>query len=77
MIHQIWPDCPVDYYRTYFEELRVTNLNHLRTTTKLVEWLREHMPVSSFFNMMRKYVEQSKKEDKRTSTQPSPKQTNM
>jgi hypothetical protein len=68
MIHQIWPDCPVDYYRTYFEELRVTNLNHLRTTTKLVEWLREHMPVSSFFNMMRKYVEQSKKEDKRMST---------
>ena len=68
MIHQIWPDCPVDYYRTYFEELRVTNLNHLRTTTKLVEWLREHMPVSAFFNMMRKYVEQSKKEDKRMST---------
>jgi hypothetical protein len=68
MIHQIWPDCPVDYYRTYFEELRVTNLNHLRTTTKLVEWLREHMPVSSFFNMMRKYVEQSKQEDRRMST---------
>jgi hypothetical protein len=68
MIHQIWPDCPVDYYRTYFEELRVTNLNHLRTTDKLVDWLREHMPVSSFFNMMRKYVEQSKKEDRRMST---------
>jgi hypothetical protein len=68
MIHQIWPDCPVDYYRTYFEELRVTNLNHLRTTSKLVDWLREHMPVSSFFNMMRKYVEQSKKEDRRMST---------
>jgi hypothetical protein len=57
MIHQIWPDCPVDHYRTYFEELRVTNLNHLRTTDKLVDWLREHMPVSSFFNMMRKYIE--------------------
>ena len=68
MISQIWPDCPVDYYRTYFEELRVTNLNHLRTTDKLVEWLREHMPVSSFFNMMRKYIEQSKKEDRRMST---------
>jgi hypothetical protein len=68
MINQIWPDCPVDYYRTYFEELRVTNLNHLRTTDKLVDWLREHMPVSSFFNMMRKYVEQSKKEDRRMST---------
>jgi hypothetical protein len=68
MIHQIWPDCPIDHYRTYFEELRVTNLNHLRTTDKLVDWLREHMPVSSFFNMMRKYVEQSKKEDRRMST---------
>jgi hypothetical protein len=68
MINQIWPDCPVDYYRTYFEELRVTNLNHLRTTSKLVDWLREHMPVASFFNMMRKYVEQSKKEDRRIST---------
>jgi hypothetical protein len=68
MINQIWPDCPVDYYRTYFEELRVTNLNHLRTTSKLIDWLREHMPVSSFFNMMRKYIEQSKKEDRRIST---------
>ena len=68
MIHQVWPDCPVDYYRTYFEELRVTNLNHLRIGIKLIEWLRENMPVASFFNMMRKYVEQAKKEDKRMST---------
>jgi hypothetical protein len=72
MIHQIWPDCPIDHYRTYFEELRVTNLNHLRTTDKLVDWLREHMPVSSFFNMMRKYIERSKKEDRHMYTLSDP-----
>jgi hypothetical protein len=63
-INRIWPDCPLDYYRTYFEELRTINLNHLRTNDALLVWLQQNMPVASFFNMMRKHVEQCNK-DKR------------
>ena len=56
-IHRIWPDCPVDHYRTYFDELRCINLNQFRHDERLVAWLRRHMPVASFFNMLRKFNE--------------------
>jgi hypothetical protein len=58
-INRVWPDCPLDHYRTYFEELRVVNLNHLHTNDALLAWLREHMSVTSFLNMMRKHVEKT------------------
>jgi len=67
-INRIWPDCPVDHYRTYFDELRTINLNHLRTSEQLITWLRKHMSVTSFFNMMSKHVEQAKQENRRLST---------
>jgi hypothetical protein len=67
-INRVWPDCPLDHYRTYFEELRVVNLNHLRTNDTLLAWLREHMSVTSFLNMMRKHVEKSNEEHCRISS---------
>jgi hypothetical protein len=67
-INRVWPDCPLDHYRTYFEELRVVNLNHLRTNDTLLTWLREHMSVTSFLNMMRKHVEKSNEEHRRISS---------
>jgi hypothetical protein len=67
-INRIWPDCPVDHYRTYFDQLRTINLNHLRTSEQLITWLRKHMSVNSFFNMMSKHVEESKKDNGRLST---------
>jgi hypothetical protein len=67
-INRVWHDCPLDHYRTYFEELRVVNLNHLRTNDTLLAWLREHMSVTSFLNMMRKYVEKSNEEHRRISS---------
>jgi hypothetical protein len=67
-INRVWPDCPLDYYRTYFEELRVVNLNHLRTNDALLAWLREHMSVTSFLNMMRKHVEKTNEETRRISS---------
>lgn len=67
-INRVWPDCPLDHYRTYFEELRVVNLNHLRTNDALLAWLREHMSVTSFLNMMRKHVEKSNEETRRISS---------
>jgi len=67
-INRVWPDCPLDHYRTYFEELRVVNLNHLRTNDTLLVWLREHMSVTSFLNMMRKHVEKTNEETRRISS---------
>jgi len=67
-INRVWPDCPLDHYRTYFEELRVVNLNHLRTNYALHVWLREHMSVTSFLNMMRKHVEKTNEETRRISS---------
>lgn len=67
-INRIWPDCPLDHYRTYLDELRTVNLNHLRHNDLLIAWLREHMPVTSFFNMMSKHVEQAKQDNRRLST---------
>jgi hypothetical protein len=67
-INRVWPDCPLDHYRTYFEELRVVNLNHLRINDALTTWLREHMSVTSFLNMMRKHVEKANEETRRISS---------
>jgi hypothetical protein len=67
-INRIWPDCPVDHYRTHFEQLRTVNLNHLRTNDQLTNWLRKHMSVSSFFNMMSKHVEQAEQDNRCLST---------
>jgi hypothetical protein len=67
-INRIWPDCPLDHYRTHFDQLRRVNLNHLRTNDQLTDWLRKHMSVSSFFNMMSKHVEQAEQDNRRLST---------
>jgi len=61
-IHSIWPDVPIDYYQNYYQELRTLDIENLRTSgisgeTQVVKWLREHMPVASFFNMLRKTKE--------------------
>ena len=57
MIDRIWPDCPVDHYRTYYNDLREVNLGNLRNNDELIYWLRKHMPVASFFNIIRKFNE--------------------
>ncbi len=67
-INRIWPDCPLDHYRTHFDQLRRVNLNHLRTNDQLTDWLRKHMSVSSFFNMMSKHVEQAEQDNRRLYT---------
>jgi len=63
-IHNIWPDCPLDYYQTYYNELKIIRLNQVRTrsinsnSNQFIDWLREHMPVASVFMMLRKYLEE-------------------
>jgi hypothetical protein len=57
MTDRIWPECPVDHYRTYYNDLREVNLGNLRNNDELIYWLRQHMPVASFFNIIRKFNE--------------------
>lgn len=63
-INNIWPDCPLDYYQTYYNELLSIRLHNVRVRsidfneTIFIDWLREHMPVASLFKMMRKYLEE-------------------
>jgi hypothetical protein len=62
-INKLWPDCPLDYYQTYYKELRCIRLSQVRTSSistnsnEFVGWLRRHMPVASLFTMLRKYLE--------------------
>lgn len=56
-IRCIWPDCPVDYYQTHIEELMSIRLNQ-RHNEYVNGWLRQHMPVASFFKIINKYYEQ-------------------
>jgi len=61
-INNIWPDCPLDYYQTYYFDLLSVKLHQIRVRSIdanesiLIDWLREHMPVASLFKMMQKYV---------------------
>jgi hypothetical protein len=53
-IYRIWPDCPVDYYYNNFDMLQyieVINLVSRPNITK--QWLRENMPVASFFTLLK------------------------
>jgi hypothetical protein len=62
-IDSIWPDCPIDYYQTYFKELKYLRLTEVRVRSGatqepcLINWLREHMPIASLFTIMRKYLD--------------------
>jgi hypothetical protein len=63
-VYNIWPDCPLDYYQTYYRELRHIKLSQIRTRSfgddpdKLIDWLLEYMPPASLFTILRKYLEQ-------------------
>jgi len=63
-INNIWPDCPIDHYQTYYRELSRIRLSGIRTrsfdsnSSVLIDWLREQMPVASLFTILRKHVEQ-------------------
>jgi hypothetical protein len=63
-IRCIWPDCPIDYYQTHIEELMSIRLNQ-RPHSNVNEWLKQHMPVASFFKILDKYYEQELSKDKK------------
>ena len=56
-VEHIWPDCPVDYYQSRIDQLLMLRLNHYNNH-RANDWLREHMPVASFFHIIDKYCEE-------------------
>lgn len=67
-VHQIWPDCPIDYYQTHINVLIGTQW-HVSPSYAANEWIRENMPVASFFNNLTKfYEEKSEEADRRGSS---------
>jgi hypothetical protein len=53
-VQRIWPDCPVDYYQKHMYDLIATKFRNF-SSDKAAEWLRQHMPVGSFFGMLVKF----------------------
>ena len=63
-VQRIWPDCPVDYYQKHMYDLIATKFRNF-SSDKAAEWLRQHMPVGSFFGMLAKFHEkQEVRQDK-------------
>lgn len=55
-VNQIWPDCPIDYYQNNIDALIAVVLWSPADSVK--EWLRNNMPIASFFHMINKHYEQ-------------------
>jgi PcfJ-like protein len=55
-VQRIWPDCPVDYYQNHMFDLLATRFRNF-SCDKTAEWLRQYMPVASFFGMLAKFHE--------------------
>lgn len=53
-IHNIWDDCPIDYYQSHMSAL-IAYGNCLSFANSLVQkWLKDNMPVASFFKILEK-----------------------
>lgn len=56
-VNDIWPDCPVDYFQRYMNQLVKFQLRD-RKSDITRQWLRQHMPVASFFKIVEKYCQE-------------------
>lgn len=61
-IHFLFPNCPLDYYQVHYD--KIMRLNNWMCSGVLspgnqssYNWIRENLPVSSFFNMLNKESE--------------------
>jgi hypothetical protein len=61
-VNTIWPDCPVDYFQQYMGQLMKLQLRQYRNHEVTIQWLRQHMPVASFFKIVDKYCEEQSKD---------------
>lgn len=59
VISNIWPDAPIDYYQNNLDVLiSIRSIYHPNIESARL-WLREHMPVASFFQILSKYYKES------------------
>jgi hypothetical protein len=61
-INEIWPDCPIDYYQKHIDQLLYVIIPTYGKTLRAVRWIRNHMPVASFFSILKKYWETKEEE---------------
>ena len=59
-IYSIWPDCPQDYLVNNFDMLQEVTLQSMASSPAVKLWLQETMPVASFFQVLKRAVEESK-----------------
>lgn len=60
-VTKIWPDCPLDFIQSNIDALLGTAFReHSNGYALTNEWLRQHMPVASFFQMLRKFYDKAK-----------------
>ena len=65
-VNEIWPDCPIDFYQSNLDALLgIAFRDNLPQISFAKEWLREHMPVASFFQMLNKFHDKATEEAKR------------
>lgn len=57
IIYDVWADCPLDYYQSNLDLILQANVS-LWVTPRVAQWLRNNMPVASYFNMLCKLKEE-------------------
>jgi hypothetical protein len=69
-INELWPECPIDYYRTHIDV--ITEIQSIYVSVSYCNdaknWLGLNMPVASFFNIITKLREQNRQWSKREET---------
>jgi len=69
-ILDIYPDCPMDYLQTgiqtnmFLSINRIYQINYYRTDSHAKKWLATNLPMASLFNMLNKYIEDEKPNNK-------------
>jgi hypothetical protein len=56
-VKSIWNDCPLDYYNSNIDALSLIYFRYRNTSGETKTWLAEHMPVASFFQIIKKFLE--------------------
>jgi hypothetical protein len=62
-IHYIWPDTPVDYFQNNIDTMLTMEMDRAGMHISVVYWLRQHMPVASYFAIARKAMEEKLQND--------------
>jgi hypothetical protein len=58
-VKSIWNGCPLDYYNSNIDALSLVRFRDHSPAIKAKAWLAEHMPVASFFQIVKKFMEVS------------------